>query len=66
MVVGRFWLFEAGYPRVLNEGADTGATNFCIWQKVKLDDYRYDDLNVNNDLDNQLTASLELVCTGIL
>ena len=26
-------------------------------QKVKLDDYRYDDLNVNNDLDNQLTAS---------
>ncbi|EAR0813686.1 autotransporter domain-containing protein [Salmonella enterica] len=54
---GQILAFEAGYPQVLNETLTLVPRISVSWQKVKLDDYRYDDLNVSNDLDNQLTAS---------
>ncbi|EGA3966263.1 autotransporter domain-containing protein [Salmonella enterica] len=54
---GQILAFEAGYPQVLNETLTMVPRISVSWQKVKLDDYHYDDLNVSNDLDNQLTAS---------
>lgn len=54
---GQILAFEAGYPQVLNETLIMVPRISVSWQKVKLDDYHYDDLNVSNDLDNQLTAS---------
>lgn len=54
---GQLLAFEAGYPQVLNETLTLVPRISVTWQKVKLDDYRYDDLNVSNDLDNQFTAS---------
>ncbi|EDK0187261.1 autotransporter domain-containing protein [Salmonella enterica] len=54
---GQVLAFQAGYPQELNEALTLVPRMSVSWQKVKLDDYRYEDLNVNNDLDNQLTAS---------
>lgn len=54
---GQLLAFEAGYPQVLKETLTLVPRISVSWQKVKLNDYHYDDLNVRNDLDNQLTAS---------
>lgn len=54
---GQILAFEAGYPQVIRESLTMVPRISISWQRVKLDDYRYDDLNVSNDLDDQLTAT---------
>lgn len=54
---GQLLAFEAGYPQVMSETLTMVPRMSVSWQRAKLDDYRYDDLSVSNDLDDQLTVS---------
>ncbi|ECU9384895.1 autotransporter domain-containing protein [Salmonella enterica subsp. enterica serovar Newport] len=54
---GEILAFEAGYPLTLRETFTVVPRLRLTWQKVRMDDYHFDDLKVSNNLDNQVTAS---------